>query len=303
MTKITILDGGLSRELTKFGAELKQPEWSAGALLDNPDTVTQAHTAFFEAGCEIATTNSYALVPFHLGQECFENKGFELAELSGKLARKAALQSQTPSSPLQVAGSLPPACGSYVPEKFDALAAKEILATLVDALEPHCDLWLAETMSSLEEARVTTQAAQASSKPFWLSYSLHDDDPSQSPKLRSGESLKDAIELAVDLKVDAILFNCSMPEVMEQAVLETKEQLSLLGYDIPIGVYANGFVARGNDGAANEVVSAIRDDLTPRKHLEYVERWINAGATIIGGCCGVGSEHMQVISQFVEHER
>ena len=46
MGKITILDGGLSRELTRFGAVLKQPEWSAGALMDSPDAVRRAHQAF-----------------------------------------------------------------------------------------------------------------------------------------------------------------------------------------------------------------------------------------------------------------
>ncbi|WP_367249008.1 homocysteine S-methyltransferase family protein, partial [Pseudomonas sp. SB113] len=62
MTKIRILDGGMSRELQRLGAELRQPEWSALALIDSPDIVRQVHQEFIEAGSDVVTTNSYALV-------------------------------------------------------------------------------------------------------------------------------------------------------------------------------------------------------------------------------------------------
>jgi hypothetical protein len=48
MTKLRILDGGMSRELLRLGAELKQPEWSALALIDCPDIVRQVHGEFIE---------------------------------------------------------------------------------------------------------------------------------------------------------------------------------------------------------------------------------------------------------------
>lgn len=151
MTALTLLDGGLGRELMRFGAELRQPEWSAGALLETPEAVVRAHEAFFQAGASIATTNTYAVVPYHIGQARFDARGAELADLAGALARRAA--SRFPGA--RVAGSLPPACGSYLPRNFDPEAGAEILAVLVQSLMPHVDLWLAETMSSLQEAQVT----------------------------------------------------------------------------------------------------------------------------------------------------
>lgn len=75
MSTMRILDGGMSRELLRLGAELKQPEWSALALINAPDIVRKVHQEFIAAGSEVVTTNSYALVPFHIGEDRFWKEG------------------------------------------------------------------------------------------------------------------------------------------------------------------------------------------------------------------------------------
>ncbi|MBL8710622.1 MAG: homocysteine S-methyltransferase family protein, partial [Rhodospirillaceae bacterium] len=85
-----ILDGGMGRELNRMGAPFRQPEWSALALIEGPDFVRRAHAAFIAAGAEVITTNSYAVVPFHIGEERFKARAEELADLAGRLARQAA---------------------------------------------------------------------------------------------------------------------------------------------------------------------------------------------------------------------
>jgi S-methylmethionine-dependent homocysteine/selenocysteine methylase len=67
---ITILDGGISRELQRLGAPFRQPEWSALALIETPDLVAAAHDRFAVAGAHIVTTNSYAIVPYRQGSLC-----------------------------------------------------------------------------------------------------------------------------------------------------------------------------------------------------------------------------------------
>jgi len=295
MAKITLLDGGLSREMTRFGAELKQPEWSAGALIERPEAVQQAHTAFFDAGAEVATTASYAVVPFHLGQERFNARGAELAALSGRLARAAAEAARAKGQAARVAGCLPPACGSYLPENFDPAEARDILAVLVSALMPDVDFWLAETLSCLAEMRTAAEAVEGTGKPLWIACSLKDDAPDTVPCLRSGETVAAAAELAAQLGAEALLFNCSLPEVMEQAVITARETLARLGHPLPLGVYANGFAPKPRDGAANETLAEIRDDLGPPEYVRWAETWVAAGATLIGGCCGIGSDHIAAL--------
>jgi len=62
MKNLTILDGGMGRELKRIGAPFSQPLWSAQALIEAPHYVTQAHQGFIDAGAEIIIANSYACV-------------------------------------------------------------------------------------------------------------------------------------------------------------------------------------------------------------------------------------------------
>lgn len=73
-----VLDGGMSRELIALGAPFEQPEWSALSLIEAPHFVRQVHDRFVAAGADVITTNAYALVPFHLGEERFRRDGRRL---------------------------------------------------------------------------------------------------------------------------------------------------------------------------------------------------------------------------------
>jgi S-methylmethionine-dependent homocysteine/selenocysteine methylase len=283
---ITILDGGISRELQRLGAPFRQPEWSALALIETPDLVEQVHREFAEAGAQVISTNSYAVVPFHIGTERFSTDGARLAELSGQLA-----QSVGRSHGVKVAGSLPPVLGSYRPDLFEQDAARAILAVLIGGLSPYADLWLAETQSSLAEAALIGELLAADQRPLWLSFTLMDDGP---PRLRSGESVEDATALCVQLDAKAILFNCSYPEVMEAAVAEAKSALG--NSQISIGVYANGFNAQAEEKDANQDLQVIRDDLGPQEYLGWAQKWVAAGADMVGGCCGIGTAHIHKLA-------
>jgi S-methylmethionine-dependent homocysteine/selenocysteine methylase len=282
----------MSRELERCGAELRQPEWSALALIEKPEAVLQAHRNFVQAGAQVVTTNSYALVPFHIGAERFQRDALRLAALSGKLARDAA----DAVKGVRVAGSIPPLFGSYRPDLFDAGQAAALLAPLIEGLSPHVDFWLVETTSSLIEARTVHAALTPTGKPVWLSFTL-EDAPRDVPRLRSGESVADAAKLAVELGVDALLFNCSAPEVMEEAVRVAARTCAENNARCPIGAYANAFVEKKDDGplVANETITQVRTDLSPELYRDFAQTWINAGATLVGGCCGVGPAHIAAL--------
>ncbi|MCY1518797.1 Homocysteine S-methyltransferase [compost metagenome] len=126
MKPIRILDGGLSRELVRLGADLRQPEWSALALMEAPEVVRRVHEEFIAAGADVITTNSYALVPFHIGEERFRAEGRRLIALAGSLARIAA--DSAGDRKVLVAGSLPPIFGSYEPQLFRPERVQDILA-------------------------------------------------------------------------------------------------------------------------------------------------------------------------------
>ncbi|WP_075182644.1 homocysteine S-methyltransferase family protein [Pantoea sp. 1.19] len=295
-SQVTILDGGMGRELARIGAPFRQPEWSALALYEAPERVREVHDSFIQAGAEVITTNSYAVVPFHIGEARFQQDGARLAALAGQLARQAA---DAAAHPVRVAGSLPPALGSYRPDLFEKHAAQAIHRPLIDAQAASVDLWLGETISSLAEAQAIAELLADSDKPLWLSFTLQDehDAARRDSVLRSGETVPDAVQTAVRLGAAQILFNCSHPEVMRSAIAQAKATRDALGADLGIGVYANAFEHNSNGGGANEGLSALRKDTHPAGYLLWAQEWVAAGATLIGGCCGIGPENIAALSQ------
>ena len=292
--RITLLDGGMGRELKRMGAPFRQPQWSAFTLMEAPEAVAQAHAAFIAAGAEVVTTNSYAVVPFHIGRDRFAADGRMLAERAGRLARAAA--DDGAGRKVLVAASLPPLFGSYRPDRFDPACAPALLQTLIEGLSPHADLWLAETLGSIAEAAAVSDALAGDARPLWISFTLADDRPEPSdPRLRSGEPVAEAVRAAARLGAAAVLFNCSQPEVMAPALEVARDTLAELDAAIEIGAYANAFRPKDENAQANEEVSDLRTDLDPPRYLGFARDWMARGAAIVGGCCGIGPEHIAAL--------
>ncbi|HEY1492674.1 MAG TPA: homocysteine S-methyltransferase family protein [Steroidobacteraceae bacterium] len=294
----TLLDGGTGRELRRMGAPFRQPEWSALALMEAPEYVTRVHQHYLDAGADVITTNSYAVVPYHIGEARFRQQGFALAALSGRLARDAAGGAQRA---VLVAGSLPPVCGSYRPDLFDAAVARPVLQELVRALDPFVDLWLAETVSSEAEMALMSEVVAARKQPWWVSYTLAD-EPAQraTARLRSGEPVAGAVTHAARLGAQAVLFNCCQPEAIATAVPAARAALDAFarttgGDHVRVGAYANAFPPQRPTASANAELSTLRADLGPQDYLGWVRGWLADGAEIVGGCCGVGPEHIALM--------
>jgi S-methylmethionine-dependent homocysteine/selenocysteine methylase len=136
-------------------------------------------------------------------------------------------------------------------------------------------------------------------KPLWISFTIEDGpNAAVEPCLRSGQGVAEAVEAAVRLAAAAVLFNCSQPEVMGAAVSVARATLERLGGSaraVRIGVYANAFPPQGAAAEANATVHDIRADLAPAGYLRFAQDWVARGATIIGGCCGIGPEHIAAL--------
>ena len=297
MAKVTILDGGMGRELKRIGAPFSQPLWSAQALIESPQHVKQAHQGFVEAGAQIITVNSYACVPFHLGEELYAERGAELAKSAAKIAREVAAESQTE---VLVAGSIPPAFGSYRPDLFEATKAFEISSTLFDAQDEYVDIWLAETVASLAEAEVISDVLKKTDKTCYLAFTLQD-DVKQQARLRSGELVSDAVAALLDTRSAGIFFNCSVPEVIEQAIQDVNQVLKRTGRELTVGVFANSFTPIKSGHQANDTIQQLRH-FSPQEYLAFAKRWQQLGATIIGGCCGIEPAHIKALAAWGESD-
>ena len=82
---------------------------------------------------------------------------------------------------------------------------------------------------------------------------------------------------------------------MAPALEVARETLAAQDGAIEIGAYANAFQPKDESAQANEDVSDLRSDLDPPGYLGFARDWVARGATIVGGCCGIGPEHIAAL--------
>lgn len=286
MSSITLLDGGIGQELLKRSGDDPHPLWATRVMIDHPGLVQAIHADYFAAGASVATANTYALLHDRLVKFALDHR---YADLQGGAMTEARAARDVNGKGI-VAGSIGPLVATYRPELFpphDQAVAE--YAEVAGQLAPVSDVLIGETVASLAHARALTDAARlaAPDTPLWLSVTVEDRDGTL---LRSGEPVSALSEIAP--QVDAILANCSAPEAMDQAM----PALARLGK--PYGAMANGFQQITSEFLKeNPTVDALtaRAELTPERYAEFVMGWVEAGATLVGGCCETGPEHIAEI--------
>ncbi len=281
------MDGSMGNELLTRRSDLVTGLWSAQYLIDAPELVKEIHLDYINAGADLIITNTYSTIPSYLSKQKAEDKMPELINLAGKLAREAVKDSK---KKVTVAGSLPPLEESYRPDLvIDKEEAVPIYETLIKELTPYVDIFICETMTSIKEMQHVIEALQNldNEKPVWISWSLKEDKKNQ---LRSGESIKEAFIASASIKPEAYLFNCTDPFAITEGLKQLKELTQK-----PIGGYPNVFNVPDGWTLDNDVQVSVRD-LSVEKFLEFAEEWRNLGATIIGGCCGIGPKFIKAVA-------
>jgi homocysteine S-methyltransferase len=287
MSDIALLDGGMGQELVHRAGDRPTPLWSTQVMLDHPGMVQSVHTDYFAAGATIATTNTYAIHHDRLNGTGLEGRFKDL----NMMALSEAKASQTAHGSGRIAASIGPLAASYRPDLHpDVETGAAAYAEIAELLAPGCDLLICETVASLRHAQSVLKGAAVGGKPVWLAVTVDDKD---GRKLRSGEPLRDVIPIAQAGAV-ALLINCSLPEAIATALDEIAE------CGMPFGAYANGFeqITAGflEDKPTVDALSA-RQDLGPAAYADHVMRWVDQGASIVGGCCEVGPAHIAEIAR------
>lgn len=284
MAEITLLDGGMGQELIARSGDDPGPLWATRVMIDHPGMVRDIHADYFAAGASVATTNTYNILHDRL-----QPVGLDALYHALHLRALAeAHEARAEAGRGLIAGSMGPLGESYRPDLTpDVAVSAPLYAEKARILAPHVDVILLETMSSLGLAEGAVQGAQAAGRPVWLSVSVDDRDGS---RLRSGEAVTGLRDLIAAYPVAALLANCSMPEAMAAAMAA----LSPMG--LPFGAYANGFSEISSLPLPDAVAApdyTHRHDLTPEKYTAFAMRWVEMGASIVGGCCEVGPAHIR----------
>ncbi|MEM6303437.1 MAG: homocysteine S-methyltransferase family protein [Pseudomonadota bacterium] len=293
--QITLLDGGMGQELVRRAGKATAL-WSTQALIDAPQDVAAVHRDYADAGATMATSNTYALHRDRLGggsSNHYAAAGTDIQDMQDQLEDLYTLALDAAESVRdagRVAGSIGPLGASYRPDLWPAHEdAVRLLTEIVGFLSPRADVLLFETLPSVAAARSGVEAGRTRDLPVWLSFTVDDADGS---RLRSGEPLSAVAGIAAE--ADAVLINCSVPEVIPAAL----EALAPCG--VPLGAYANGFTKITEAFIAGGTTAdglTARKDLTPEVYADQAMSWLDHGATILGGCCEVGPAHIAEIAR------
>ncbi len=299
---VTLLDGGMGSELRFRGVAVSshtESIWSATALLDDPEAVVDVHTAYIAAGADVLTINNYAVTPPLLAREGIEHRVEELTELAVDLAEKAC--SRSGRRP-RLAGSLPPLETSY---RADLVKGQdEVLEgyrRIASVLARRVDLIICETMASSQEAAWACEAASETGCEVWVSWTLHGNRLNTLP---SGESLSEAFTALGELKPSAYLVNCCGANFVTAAMAVLTRLTTA-----PVGGYANAENVVNGDGPTGVNVdpeSAQESGAThldPEAYSSEVRRWLDAGASIVGGCCRTRPEHILRLRAMLTSDR
>ncbi len=286
MKSVALLDGGLGQEIYRRAGNVSSLLWSVAVMREQPEVVTDVHADFIRAGARTLTLNTYAATPTRLAREglgdeigAIHQRAFEVLE------RAIAITGAT----VDIAGCLPPLVGSYRGEPartFDDLKSEfDILVKL----QGGADVFLIETMTNSLEAKAACAAAGESGKPFGVAFRLETDG-----KLRSGETLAEAVEAVKPFGPTAVMLNCCDPEVISQAMPE------LAGLFPCTGGYANAFktVEPMAGGSLVDELEA-RPDISPAVYGLQVKQWLGDGASVVGGCCEITPEHIRHLADVV----
>ena len=277
----TLLDGGLATALEDLGNTFTSELWTGELLKSAPDQIREAHAAFVKAGAEIIITSTYQ-VSF---PGCIA-KGWTLQEVVNALNNSIQIARDAHSP--KVAASIGPygaylADGSEYRGNYDATEEqikefhKERLEILI-ACKP--DYLAIETIPEIREARVLLQLLKDLNNtiPVWIAFSCKDD-----LHLSSGESFRDAARISKELGADYVGINCTSPEVVT-GLLESAE-----GYG-PFVVYPNA------GRTWNEKLKRL-EGATVKLSDQHIQQWSECGATIIGGCCGIGPKEIAQVAR------
>lgn len=283
---VVLLDGGLATELERRGKDLHDPLWSARVLVEDPDVIRDVHEAYFAAGADIAISSSYqATFEGLAGRGIGRDEAAALMRRSVELAREAAPDGRLVAASVGPYGAILANGAEYTGEYDrgeDELV--EFHAPRMEVLaDARPDLFAIETIPSIVEARALVRALErVPDTPAWVSFSCRD-----GAHICDGTPFEDAVDVVITSpNVVAVGVNCTSPLHVESLVEVAAERA-----DRPVVCYPN----RGSfwDPVRRAWTDPPRQDARPP--LRPVA-WRDAGARLIGGCCGTTPEDIRSIA-------
>mgnify|MGYP001151350630 CR=1 FL=1 len=285
-----LLDGGIGSELVRRGVR-----WRWHGLRTDPDRVQALHEEYIAAGADVIRTNTFQLNRRtylnvfrspehmrHIGAPDLETRAATLLRKAVELARAARERS---GRPVAIAGVGSPLQHCFrpdlAPSEREARAEHEEIARAL--AEAGVDFLLFESMNTVREAVAAVEAARVTGLPVWVSFVLGPEG-----EILSGEPLADGVKAVERAGAECVLVNCAPPEDVGHALARVRDGLrggyAHIGkFDPPSWKFEFHPQWTGTEA------------WPPERYAEVAARWREAGALVVGGCCGTTPDHIRAL--------
>ena len=279
-----VIDGGMGTQLEKSGVPMDGKVWSGRAVLSHPDAVRQAHEDFISAGAEVIIANTFAAARHMLEPGGLGDHVRDINLNAVKLAQQA--RDNIAEEPVAIVGSIcewaptddpkwhtPEAVGSSTREQAELLA------------EAGVDLIALEMCEKSAFSIAATNAALEIGLPVWIGMSA------RTHKGCESLSVFDYEELDFESLVKSLAgYPAMMVNIMHTPIPDVDSAMEIVKqyWDGPVGIYPeSGYFTMPNW----QFVDIIEPDELAKTALT----WIDNGARMVGGCCGLGPEHIAAL--------
>lgn len=280
--KYMVADGAWGTMLFASGMEVGgcTELWNA----EYPEKVLSIANAYISAGSKLIKTNTFGGNPIKLRDYELEDEAFNLNKLGAEISKKAA------GDNVYVLGSLGPT-GKFLftgdiseNDLYEAykLQASALISGGVDAL-------LFETFYALDEAEIAIKSAKDNFNIPIFSTFTFDKNEDGNFRTMMGVDIETYVNSIIKLGVDIIGTNCGNGF---NDMISVVKSIRSYNHEIPILVNSNA-------GMPEIVEGKLIFPETPEFIEKIVPKLIEAGANIIGGCCGTTPEHIKVINNII----
>lgn len=292
--EVVLLDGATGTELERRGARMHDEVWCAAATLSHGDLLRTVHEDYVRAGASVIIANTYAsnrlmLEPAGLGGEveAVNRRAVEIArEARGRAAGGDAVA---------VAGSM----SHMLPMRHSPRAvpsparAEECFSEMAETLAAAgVDLIIMEMMSNPDLARPAVAAALATGLPVWIGYSAV-----------RGARGEPAPFLRPDLAFTE-LFRVAPPSRAPVAgIMHTHVDLTGPALEVLRGFFDGPAMAYPDSGRFEMPHWRFVDVVSPAALASAARGWIEGGVQVVGGCCGLGVEHVEALAEMLAARR
>lgn len=278
-----LIDGATGTEIERRGVPQLENAWNGGGALSHPDVLRAVHEDYIREGAEIVISNTFATHRHALRDAGVEQHFERLNRRGVELAIEARERMQAPD--VLVAGGISywSWAGNW-PAPEDLPASTEEQARIM--AKAGADLLMLEMMVDIERMLVTLDAARTTGLPVWVGLSCKPGASGTMTLLRGGP-LAEALEALAARHVPLVSIMHT-----EVAYIDACLDVALQHWSGPVGVYAHSARWEGD-------VCIYDATISPADHAAHAKSWLARGVQVIGGCCGLGVDHIKALQPLV----